>query len=384
MKSTPIFKTFCTKLQDVFEFQDGRRVQSRADWAERRKELRAILERTCYGTLPPVPSENPRVRILKPAGSVNYPGVSNAALTQYANHPYSDSDFSIAFDLYTPTGESTRLALPAVICGDGCWRRITPELIETITSRGYALAVFNRCDIVPDFHVSNADRLPLRDAPVQKRFPDGDFGALAGWAWGFCRVMDALETFDFIDSGRVALVGHSRGGKASLLAGALDARFAVVCTNGSGAGGSGSWLYQAEGSEPLDRIVHAFPTWFTPEFARYAEKEETLPFDSHFLKALCAPRPLLETEGLGDLWANPAGACVTQAAAREVYRFLACPDHYTAMHFRSGTHGHWLADWVALLDYCDLCLFGKPSPWDPLYIPYRDLPEVSHRAPRKG
>ncbi len=47
-----------------------------------------------------------------------------------------------------------------------------------------------------------------------------------------------------------------------------------------------------------------------------------MPFDQHFLKALVAPRALLSTEGLGDLWSNPSGTWQTYLAAREVCRFL--------------------------------------------------------------
>ena len=385
MKTKPEFKTFCDTLPDLFTFESGRAVVSRADWAERRKELRAILERVCYGVMPPTPSERPRVQRTDSGVGVMVASIRVAGLMHCRTQPFSDRDFGINFEFYTPTGENAREQYPVIICGDGCWQRVTPEFVQLVTSRGYALCVFNRCDIVPDTNAKTQQpggtMMPARNFPVQVRHPDCDFGAIAGWAWGFSRVMDALEALACVDVGRVAVCGHSRGGKASLLAGAFDSRFAAVFTNGSGSGGSGSWMFQATGAEPLGTIVTSFPTWFGSTFSAYADQESTLPFDSHFLKALCAPRPLLSSEALDDLWANPAGACITHAAAREVYRFLGCPDSFAGMHFRNGGHGHLLSDWTAMLDYCDACLYGKSLPWDPLYVPYDGLPSPFDKKP---
>ncbi len=387
MKIKPEFKRFCDKLPDLFTFVSGRPVVSRADWAERRKELRAILERACYGVMPPPPSQRPRVQSTVSGVAVMVSGARIAEVTQYLSRPYSDSDFAINFEFYTPTGDHARKELPVIICGDGCWQRVTPEFVALVTSRGYALCVFNRCVVVPDFSVDSKQHgltVPPRNSPLQVRYPDSDFGAISGWAWGFSRVMDALETLEGVDLGRVAVCGHSRGGKASLLAGALDRRFAAIFTNGSGSGGAGSWMFQAEGSEPLKTITSAFPTWFGKAFSAYADQEGSLPFDSHFLKALCAPRPLLSSDALGDLWANPAGACITHAAAREVYRFLGCPDSFAGMHFRNGGHGHLLSDWTVMLDYCEACFYGKPIPWDPLYVPYEGLPTPFDKKPSES
>ncbi len=379
MKSKPVFKTFGRELPDLFTFLSGEAVRTADDWRRRREEIKRVLEDACYGRMPPAPGVPPRVVRVQPPLAVR--GAPSASLTRLLTHPFADSDFAILLDLYTPAGDKRPGPHPVILCGDGCWQRVTTEYIELVTGRGYALCVFDRTTVMPDCRYA-ADAAaddplsPKRDSVPERRHPDLGFGAIAAWAWGFSRVMDAIAEISGLDASRVAVCGHSRGGKASLLAGAFDERFAVVFTNGSGSGGSGSWLYQAQGAEPLATIVRTFPTWFSAKFADYADGEGKLPFDSHFLKALCAPRPVVSSEALGDLWANPAGTAVTQAAARKAYAFLGGRPEHAAMHFRNGGHGHLIPDWTAMLDYCDWIYFGNALPWDPLYVPFAGLPEA--------
>ena len=186
----------------------------------------------------------------------------------------------------------------------------------------------------------------------------GDCPALAVWAWGYHRAVDALFQLDFVDQDCIAVVGHSRGGKAALLAGACDERIALTSANCSGAGGAGCFRFLGAGSETLADVLHAFPHWMSPNLAQFAGREDTLPFDQHFLKALIAPRALLTTEALQDLWANPLGTWLTHLAGREAYRFLGVPDRM-AIRVREGGHDHCTADWLALLDFCESVFRGR-------------------------
>ena len=65
-----------------------------------------------------------------------------------------------------------------------------------------------------------------------------DWGVLRAWAWGASRVADYLATDTSADAKQIAIEGHSRMGKASLVAMAYDPRFAVAYINSSGAGGA--------------------------------------------------------------------------------------------------------------------------------------------------
>ena len=55
----------------------------------------------------------------------------------------------------------------------------------------------------------------------QPRKPD-DWGALRAWAWGASRALDYFETDKAVDAKQVGLEGHSRYGKATVVAMAYD------------------------------------------------------------------------------------------------------------------------------------------------------------------
>jgi hypothetical protein len=101
-----------------------------------------------------------------------------------------------------------------------------------------------------------------------------------------------------------------------------------------------------------------YPYWFTPELAEYANRDHELPIDQHMLKAAVAPRALLTTEAMDDLWANPYGTMQTHLAARRVYEFLGIADQQ-AIYYRPGYHAHLLEDYLTLLDFADWRFFGK-------------------------
>ena len=104
-----------------------------------------------------------------------------------------------------------------------------------------------------------------------------------------------------------------------------------------------------------------FGYWFHPRLRWFAGRENRLPLDQHFLKALVAPRALICTEANGDLWANPVGTRATSQAASRVFRLLDAKTK-NGLHFRDGGHDLLAADWNSILDFADWHFFGKEPP----------------------
>ncbi|OPZ25818.1 MAG: hypothetical protein BWZ02_02291 [Lentisphaerae bacterium ADurb.BinA184] len=333
-------------LPDLLTFSKGARLTRPEQWPARRAELLEDILTLQYGHLPPAPA-TVSASLLHPYSPGNHPEARCAHYRLTAQ----PCGFSFLVFLMKPAGEGP---FPAIVDGDACWRGLTDEILLGAVRRGYAVAVFNRVEIVPDSY-SNA-----RDEGLYRVHPDGDYGALAAWAWGFHRVVDFLMQCEDIDRGRIAVTGHSRGGKAALLAGATDGRVALTAPNNSGCGGAGCYRFPDEKGERIEDILRAIPYWFTPRFKEYVGRVEALPFDQHSVKALVAPRALLTTEARGDLWASPRGTRLTHEAAREVFRLLGAETRI-GLWYRDGGHAHGPADWEALLDFADLQFFGRPA-----------------------
>jgi len=338
-----------TELPDLFRLNDGTRVASAGDWPAKRKEwLDAILEIE-YGKLPPLPQRVLGVRLNTSAAR----SLDGASYSQYHIIASEEPLFQFRMDMLVPKEIEGRL--PVILNGDGCWRYITDDVSRDVLRRNYILAVFSRVEIVPDVHH------PERNVGLYRLHPDCNFGAIAAWAWGFHRCIDFLQTLDYVDAEKIAVSGHSRGGKTSLLAGATDERIALTLANDSGCCGAGCFRLQGEGSETIADITRNFPHWFSPRLNDYIARETKLPFDQHCLKAAVAPRALLTTEALGDLWANPTGTWHTYNAAKEVYKFLGV-DERIGISYREGGHQHSREDWQTHLDFADWQFRGiKPQ-----------------------
>jgi len=335
------------EFPDPFVFEDGRRIRTAADWKWRRREIHDLVVGIEYGGLPPTPAAC-RCEELHASDAGGLPGV------RYVSHRVitgTDRQFSFMLYLLIPPGDGP---FPVVLTGDECWRYVTDKVAAEVIRRGYILAQFNRVEIAPD--VYNSDRV----TGLYAVHPEGVYGALAAWAWGYHRCVDVLNRMKFVDAARIGIVGHSRGGKTALLAGATDERIAVTCANNSGSGGAGCYRWQGPESETLADTIRMIPYWFGPRLKTFVGRENEMPFDQHFLKALVAPRALLTCEALGDLWANPTGTWQSHTAAREVYRFLGAEKH-TGTWYREGGHDHGFADWCAFLDFMDWQLRGKPG-----------------------
>jgi cephalosporin-C deacetylase-like acetyl esterase len=187
------------------------------------------------------------------------------------------------------------------------------------------------------------------------------------WAWGLHRMIDHLATLPEIDPKRLAVVGHSRLGKAALAAAAFDDRVAVAFPSQAGCGGTAPSRTKNPKAETVQRINTSFPHWFADTFKAFNDDPSKLPFDQHCLVALCAPRPVLFTNATEDQWANPPGQFDVLRAATPVYKLLgvegleaeAYPEENKLIAsrlgywVRPGKHDMTPDDWKAYLAFAD-------------------------------
>src|SRR5262249_44815040 len=118
----------------------------------------------------------------------------------------------------------------------------------------------------------------------------------------------------------------SRWGKATLVAVALDQRFAIGYVSSSGEGGAK--IHRRDYGEPLDNVASVSEYhWMAGNFLKYAGRWDDLPVDSHELAALCAPRPIFISGGTWeDRGADTKGMFQAAAAAGPVYKLLGKKD----------------------------------------------------------
>jgi hypothetical protein len=237
---------------------------------------------------------------------------------------------------------------------------------EEVIDRGYGIAAIQNRELAPDDTGEFTEGvIKLFEGDAENERPGNAWAALAAWGWGASRVMDYFETDRRVDCSRIAVLGHSRGGKASLWAGAEDERFSLVISNNSGSGGASlSKRRYGETVEAVNRFTH----WFALNFRQFNGQEEKLHFDQHMLISLIAPRAVYIASADRDLWADPRGEFLSLAYSSPVYGLWSYPPIGTdamppmdkalhsgprGYHVRPGGHNLTPADWHNFMDFSD-------------------------------
>ncbi len=214
------------------------------------------------------------------------------------------------------------------ICGRGEHAHRWP--LELLLERGYAVASFHGGDIELDRHGSGCRftlegwQTGIRHYVMQQaghtELASDQWGSIAAWAWGLSRALDYLQTDPLIDGHRVAVIGHSRTGKAALWAGAQDQRFSLVISNNSGQGGAA--LARRRYGESVAASYALSGIWYCRNYEKYGNNEGELPVDAHLLIAAMAPRPVYVASAELDRWADPRGEFLAVLHAEPVYRLF--------------------------------------------------------------
>jgi dienelactone hydrolase len=338
----PAFETLpgCADLPDPLRFSDGTQVRSRRDWRQRREELLRLLQHYLIGTVPPPPGN-----VRPDETSVrDEPGALVRAVTLAFGPAYQAR---LHLELLVPPG---RGPFPVFLTQDNHRRWASVAL-----SRGYLACVYAGADSRDD------------TGAWTNVWPECDWTKLTRRAWAASRCVDYLLTLPEVDGRQIALAGHSRNGKTSLIAAALDPRIGAVISSSSGAGGACPWRLFSESQfgEGIELITRQFPDWLHPRLRFFVGRENKLPFDQHELIACIAPRPCLISTALNDsvesVWAIERAA----RAARPVYALLGAANALNR-RYREGGHPTRAEDLESYLDWLDH-VFRRPAarhrPW---------------------
>jgi hypothetical protein len=358
-------------LPALLSANNGKVINTKGDWMKiRRPEILEHFRANVFGRVPTTPYKMDFKIINEDPKAIN----GTAKLKQVdITIAAGGKSLVIRLILFVPANISK--PVPAFLLINLGSKNIDPTRklkseswpVEEIVARGYAAAVFSNADVDPDnFEEFKNGIHGILDTGAR---PDDAWGTLAAWAWGASRCLDYLVTDKNVAKDKVAVIGHSRGGKTALWAGAEDQRFAMVVSNESGAGGAA--LARRRFGETVARLNSAFPHWYCTNYKKYINNEDALPVDMHELLALTAPRALYVDCASDDLWGDPRGSYLALYNAIPVFRLFdrktsiseAMPPLNTqissekiAFHIRDGEHNLKLKDWNFIMDFADKVL----------------------------
>ncbi len=354
-------------LPDPLLSVEGKRIRTVEDWNKiRRPELIKLFQQHIYGRAPVGRPEDLSFDVSKTHMPDSHMKRKQVEIS------FSGPGGSAKIDLllFLPKNTSSPVQTFLLICHRDP-KNIDPTRnhredfwpAEAITKRGYGAAAFHVSDVDPDKHDGFQNGVHGVFPYKHPRPPDA-WATIAAWAWGASRGMDYLETDT--DVGNVAVVGHSRGGKAALWAGARDQRFSLVISNNSG--NTGAALARRSVGEQIVQINHNFPHWFCKNYSYYNRSAGSLPVDQHMLIALMVPRLVYVASASQDEWADPKGEFLSCVHASPVYELFGktglsktkFPDPGSTIHggrigyhLREGDHDMTGWDWKQFLNYAD-------------------------------
>ncbi|GAB3166547.1 alpha/beta hydrolase family protein [Telluribacter humicola] len=320
------------KLPENLTLKNGQKVKTAKDWWNRRRpEIVEEFDREIYGRMP---ANTPKVQWEVVSVSDTVIGAVPTKMKKLVGHvdnsSYPDIKVDIQLSLLTPAQATQPVPvmmefgfvfppgfrMPAQAPTGPGWQQ---QLLE----KGWGAAVLLPTSFQADNGAGLTEGIIGLMNKGQRRKPD-DWGTLRAWAWGASRALDYFETDKDVNAKKVGIEGHSRFGKAALVAMAYEPRFAVAYISSSGEGGAK--LHRRNWGEVVENVAAASEYhWMAGNFIKYAGPLgwNDLPVDSHQLIALCAPRPVFIGNGdKGDAWADARGMFMAAAAAGNVYELL--------------------------------------------------------------
>ncbi len=364
------------QLPDPLVTNAGEKVLSAEAWkSSRRAEVLELFRENVYGRVPVGRPAQLRFERVEP----DTQAMDSKAVRKLVRIQYGGPGGEGAFRLILFVPKAAKPAPCMLLICNRATNNIDPARAvkspfwpaEEIVGRGYAAATFHNEEVAPDNKTSWSNGV-FQVFPIAGGRKGDSWATIAAWAWGASRAMDYLETDRDVDARRVAVVGHSRGGKTALWAGAEDERFAMVVSNDSGC--TGAALARGKIGERIRDINRGFPYWFCDNYKRFNDREEELPLDQHMLLALIAPRLLYVASASEDSWADPKSEFLAAVHAEPIYKLFnleglgsaempgpESPLHAGSIghHIRTGKHDLTAYDWNQFMDFADKHLVAR-------------------------
>lgn len=367
-------------LPDPLYSSNGKRVKNTNDWWDKRRpEIVEDFDREVYGR---VPRGMPSVKweVAKTTEDVvgEIPVIKKELVGRVDNSAFPAVSVDILLVLVTPANATA--AVPVIMeFGFNFPPRpgaAIPTWQEQVLARGWGYAILTPTSIQADNGAGLTKGIIGLLNKGEPRKPD-DWGALRAWAWGASRALDYFETDRSVNARQVGVEGHSRYGKAAIVALAYDRRFAIGFISSSGEGGAK--IHRRNWGELVENVAGTSEYhWMAGNFLKYAGplNWNDLPVDSHELVALCAPRPVFISAGAtnGDGWVDAKGMFLAAAGAGPVYKLLGKKDLSTTefpvietslingdIAFRQHSGGHTAGpNWPTFITFASRYLSAKP------------------------
>lgn len=365
----------------MLTFLNGTRVKTLEQWEARKAEMWELLQLTFYGTFPKA-SERPSLASFRLLNASDDRGVRDEWWE--ASWQAHGTTLTTTIEILRPAASQPSSPLPVFITQTNHRRWALVAV-----SRGYLAMVTPTADnncAGGDPHCTEGD--PTE--PLTRMFPNATFQLIARRSYLTSLCIDFLlaacpasssppppppppkqphrssvseASSCAVDAKSISMTGHSRNGKQTLIAAALDERITAVMDSSSGVPAMSTYRFSSAHSF-CETPQSAWPgPWWLPSVRQWAGREDEMPCDSHFLLGLIAPRPLLAAVAWTEAPESIFSVERSVRAGEAVYAFLNASGNLR-LDGRPGAH-HGFESVQRYVDWADFAFGRLPTSFPP-------------------
>ncbi len=337
-------------LLPVLQMKDGTPVAKPEDWwIKRRPEVFGFVQTELYGM---------SLKDFQPAITWTVSSVTTGTQTgsDGLSYAYRQKTFTGVVDIsdYPALRNQPRIVMSCRFPADTT-RRYPAIVIFGSNTRfsytapyGYGACGYTNSSVAPDSGGANLSSYVIGLKNHGNWRNPTDAGALVEWAWGISRFIDYLDASNDpdVDGDKIGVEGHSRYGKATMVAAAYDDRIVVALPSCGGA--LGTEPARRNYGETLDFVTSSTSEYhwvdgYSMNYAgpvipydgtpghTYPRRVALLDVDSYSTLSLIAPRAVMTNggtdtpQGNGDAWQDPRGMYLTGHFASPAWELLGWP-----------------------------------------------------------